>query len=48
MGGHALYVWLSYAITLAVFILNLLFIWLKKRAFFSLAKRQTKREQRNL
>ncbi|NOT85585.1 MAG: heme exporter protein CcmD [Methylococcaceae bacterium] len=48
MGGHALYVWLSYAITLGIFILNLLSLWFKKRAFFKLAKRQTKREQRSL
>ncbi len=45
MGGHALYVWLSYAITLAIFMLNLLSLWLKKRSFFNQAKRQLKREQ---
>lgn len=47
MGGHALYVWLSYGITLVIFGYNLLAIWLKKRAFFTFAKRQLKREQRN-
>ncbi|MCX7087466.1 MAG: heme exporter protein CcmD [Methylococcales bacterium] len=47
MGGHALYVWLSYAITLLIFIANILSLWLKKRAFFNLAKRHAKREQRN-
>lgn len=46
MGGHALYVWLSYGLTLAIFLLNLLSLWLKRRAFFSHAKRQIKREQR--
>lgn len=46
MGGHGLYVWLSYAITLFIFIYNLLSLWLKKRAFFNQAKRQLKREQR--
>lgn len=46
MGGHALYVWLSYGITLCIFIYNLLAVWLKKRAFFNFAKRQLKREQR--
>ncbi len=46
MGGHALYVWLSYAITLVLFLYNLLSLWLKKRAFFTQAKRQLKREQR--
>lgn len=47
MGGHALYVWLSYAITLVLFLYNLLSLWLKKRAFFTQAKRQLKREQRS-
>lgn len=47
MGGHGLYVWLSYALTLGIFILNLLSLWLKKRAFFNQANRQIKREQRN-
>lgn len=46
MGGHALYVWLSYAITCLLFLYNLLSLWLKKRAFFNQAKRQLKREQR--
>jgi heme exporter protein D len=46
MGGHSLYVWLSYAITLALFLYNLLSLWLKKRTFFNQAKRQLKREQR--
>ncbi len=47
MGGHALYVWLSYAITCMLFVYNLLSLWLKKRAFFNQAKRQLKREQRH-
>ncbi len=47
MGGHALYVWLSYAITLFIFILNLLSLWLKRQTFFNQAKRHSKREQRN-
>lgn len=46
MGGHALYVWLSYALTLGIFVLNLLSLWLKRRAFFNRTKRQIKREQR--
>ncbi len=48
MGGHALYVWLSYAITLVIFSYNLLSIYLKKRTFFKTAQRQLKREQRQL
>lgn len=46
MGGHALYVWLSYALTVGIFILNLLALWFKKRAFYNQAKRQLKRDQR--
>lgn len=45
MGGHALYVWLSYAITFCIFIYHLLALWLKKRAFFIAAKRQLRRDQ---
>ncbi len=45
MGGHGLYVWLSYAIALGILIYNIIaVIWLKKQ-FFINAKRRLRREQ---
>ncbi len=48
MGGHGLYVWLSYAIALLVIIYNLVSAALKKRRFFIDAKRRLRREKRSL
>jgi heme exporter protein D len=48
MGGHGLYVWMSYGLTVTIFIWNIVMVLLKKRAFFTFAKRQVKREQRSL
>ncbi|MEY4769143.1 MAG: hypothetical protein RL637_1782 [Pseudomonadota bacterium] len=46
MGQHGLYVWLSYAIALAIFIYNIVAVILKKHRFFTQAKRHLRREQK--
>ena len=48
MGGHGLYVWLSYSIALIIVIYNIVSVWLKRRQFFIQAKRRLRREQRSL
>ncbi len=48
MGGHGLYVWLSYAIALLVVIYNVVACAMKKRRFFIEAKRRLRREKRSL
>lgn len=48
MGGHGLYVWLSYAITMLVVGYNVISVYLKKFNFFKQAKRRFKREQRQI
>lgn len=46
MGGHGLYVWLSYSIALLVFIYNIVSVSMKRKRFFVDAKRRLKREKR--
>lgn len=48
MGGHGLYVWLSYSIALTVVIYNIVSTWLKKRQFFKQSKRRLRREQKSV
>jgi len=48
MGKHGLYVWLSYGLALLIFIYNIGAVTLLKRAFFSKAKRQLRREENAL
>ena len=45
MGKHGLYVWLSYGIALAIFLYNIVSVYLLKRQFFINAKRRLRREQ---
>ncbi len=45
MGTHGLYVWLSYAIALIIFIYNIVSAYWLKRQFFINAKRRLRREQ---
>lgn len=45
MGTHGLYVWLSYAIALLIFIYNIFSVYWLKRQFFINAKRRLRREQ---
>jgi len=45
MGKHGLYVWLSYGLALFIFIYNIGAVALLKRAFFTKAKRQLRREK---
>jgi heme exporter protein D len=47
MGKHGLYVWLSYGITLAIILYNVIAVVLKKRQFFNEAKRRLRREREN-
>lgn len=48
MGGHGLYVWLSYAIALVIIFYNIVSAQLKTRRFYSDAKRRLRREKRSL
>ena len=45
MGGHGLYVWLSYAVAGAVFLFNLISPRLMKRQLVQDLKRRQRREQ---
>lgn len=47
MGGHGSYVWLSYAIALAVVIVNIVSPLLQKRQIFSEQARRLRREKQN-
>jgi heme exporter protein D len=46
MGHHGLYVWLSYGIAFGLIIYNIVAVIIKKRHFFTEAKRRLRREQR--
>ncbi len=48
MGGHGLYVWLSYAIAVFVIFYNCVSVWLKRRRFFIDAKRRLRRDSSTL
>ncbi len=45
MGGHGLYVWLSYGVASAVFIFNVLSPMIMKQKLVQDAKRRQRREQ---
>ncbi|RTE66821.1 heme exporter protein CcmD [Amphritea opalescens] len=47
MGGHGLYVWLSYAIALAVIAINIVNPLMQKRQIFSEQARRLRREKQN-
>ncbi|WP_436792265.1 heme exporter protein CcmD [Amphritea atlantica] len=47
MGGHGLYVWLSYAIALAVIVINIVNPLMQKRQIFSEQARRLRREKQN-
>lgn len=47
MGGHGLYVWLSYAIALAVIAVNIVNPLLHKRQIFTEQARRLRREKQN-
>lgn len=47
MGGHGLYVWLSYAIALAVFVINIVSPVLQKKKVFSDLSRRLRREKKS-
>ena len=47
MGGHGVYVWLSYTIALLVVIYNIVSIRLKKRNFFIQSKRRLRRDHKS-
>ncbi len=44
MGGHGLYVWLSYAIAMLVFVYNVVASRVKRRVFFKQARRRLRRD----
>lgn len=44
MGGHGVYVWSCYAITLAVLVLNVVQPWLARRRLVNEAARRRRRE----
>ncbi len=46
MGGHGLYVWISYGLAVIVLIFNIINPWLQKQQFFAEQKRRKRREQR--
>ena len=46
MGKHGLYVWLSYGIAFAIIGYNVVAVILKKKRFFTEAKRHLRREQK--
>ena len=45
MDGHGLYVWLSYAIALVLFVINLVSPLLRKKQLISELKRRLRREK---
>ena len=45
MGGHGLYVWTAYAITLVVFLGNLVQPFMGRRSFFRTQKQVLRREE---
>jgi len=45
MGGHGLYVWLSYAIALIVIVMNIVNPLMQKRQIFSEQARRLRREK---
>jgi len=45
MGGHGLYVWLSYVIALSILAYNIIAVYWLKKQFFINAKRRLRREQ---
>ncbi|GGK73075.1 heme exporter protein CcmD [Amphritea balenae] len=45
MGGHGLYVWLSYAIALVVIVLNIVNPLMQKRQIFTEQARRLRREK---
>lgn len=47
MGGHGLYVWLSYAIALAVIVINVVNPLVQKRQIFTEQARRLRREKQN-
>ncbi len=48
MGKHGLYVWLSYGLSLIVFLYNILANSFERCQFFKDAKRRLKREKRSV
>ncbi len=47
MGGHGLYVWLSYAIALGVVVINIVNPLMQKRQIFTEQVRRLRREKQN-
>ncbi|WP_417223824.1 heme exporter protein CcmD [Amphritea sp.] len=47
MGGHGLYVWLSYAIALVVIVINIVNPLMQKRQIFTEQARRLRREKQN-
>ncbi|WP_428035229.1 heme exporter protein CcmD [Amphritea sp.] len=47
MGGHGLYVWLSYAIALVVIVINIVNPLMQKRQIFSEQARRLRREKQS-
>jgi heme exporter protein D len=47
MGGYAVYVWTSYALTLAVLLFNVVMPLLQRRRLFALLARKRRRAARN-
>ncbi|MCV6610664.1 MAG: heme exporter protein CcmD [Amphritea sp.] len=47
MGGHGLYVWLSYAIALGVVVINIVNPLMQKRQIFTEQARRLRREKQN-
>ena len=47
MGGHGLYVWLSYAIALGVVVINIVNPLMQKRQIFTEQARRLRREKKN-
>jgi len=47
MGGHGLYVWLSYAIALTVIVINVVNPLVQKRQIFTEQARRLRREKQN-
>lgn len=45
MGGHGLYVWLSYGLGVAVILINLVLPWLQRNRLLSEQKRRLRREE---
>ena len=45
MGGHGLYVWLSYGLGVAVILINLVVPWLQRNRLLAEQKRRLRREE---